>query len=284
MTDKREKVFLIGAGRSGTKFLRSCLSASDEVDSVPYDISYVWRYGNENIEHDEFLPENLDQKTRKWIVETLPDMTDTHKANARFIVEKSVPNTLRVSFINALFPNAKFIHLTRDGRAVIESSIRQWKSPADKNYLLNKLRYFPWKNYRYAFWYFWNLIKSKATGLPSIWGPRYRGIEKDIKNLSIEEVCAKQWSRCVDIADEQLNQIDDNRVYRVSFEELMSDSKVLLDLCEFIGMKDSSTVLEYFEKNVNRSNNQKSIDSLNTKSKVAIDKYAAESLRRLGYK
>ena len=59
--------FLIGAARSGTKFLRNCFSVSDEIEIVPYDIGYVWRYGNEKISHDELKPSDLDNKLKFWI-------------------------------------------------------------------------------------------------------------------------------------------------------------------------------------------------------------------------
>lgn len=284
MSGERCPIFLIGAGRSGTKFLRSCLSASSQVDSVPYDINYVWRYGNESKLNDEFMPKDLTPSIKRYIIKSLHSLTDTNKPQAKFLVEKSVPNTLRTLFINEIFPNAKFVHITRDGHAVIESSIRQWKRPASKAYLLKKLKYFPWSNYRYAIWFVWNLLKSKFTEQPAIWGPRYNGISEDVSDLTVEDVSAKQWSRCVDVADEQLNQLESSRVFKVSFEDLMDDSSIIAELCHFIGIDDINTVEQYFHKNVNRSNNEKSIKNLSPEAIEAINTYALDSLKRLGYK
>jgi hypothetical protein len=284
MSEERCPVFLIGAGRSGTKFLRSCLSVSSQVDSVPYDVNYVWRYGNENKRDDEFSPKDLTDPIKRYIIETLSSLTSTNKSQGKFLVEKSVPNTLKVSFINEIFPSAKFIHITRDGRAVIESSIRQWKQPPSKGYLLRKLKYFPWSNYRYAIWFVWNLLKSKLTEQPAIWGPRYKGINEDISELTLEDVSAKQWSKCVDIADEQLSLLESARVFKVSYEDLMDDSSIIADLCHFIGIDDIDIVEQYFQENVNRSNNEESIKNLSPEAIEAIDKYALDSLRRLGYK
>lgn len=283
MLSGRSPVFLIGAGRSGTKFLRECLSVSDQVDSVPYDINYVWRYGNENKSDDEFVLEDLTSEVKKYITKTLPSLTSTNKPQAKFLIEKSVPNTLRISFISEVFPNAKFIHITRDGRAVIESSIRQWKQPAGKSYLLRKLKYFPWRNYRYAVWFVLNVIKSKIINQPAIWGPRYKGINEDVLTHSVEAVAAKQWSICVDTADSQLGLIDKSLVYKVSFEDLMNNSSVINELCGFIGISDVDKVEQYFRENVVRSNNEKSIRKLGPIGLKAINDYALGSLKRLGY-
>lgn len=283
MSDVRCPVFLIGAGRSGTKFLRSCLSASNQVDSIPYDINYVWRYGNESKSDDEFTPADLSAEIKEYIIKTLPKLSATNKPQAKFLVEKSVPNTLRVSFLNKAYPEAKFINITRNGRAVVESSIRQWKQPTKKSYLMKKMRYFPWGNYRYAIWFLKNVLKSKISSEPSIWGPRYKGITEDITQLLLEEVAAKQWSRCVDVAENQLSRIESNRVLNITFEDFMNDPKVIDKLCDFIGIADVNNVSLYFQENVDRTINEKSFRNLSTTTSKAIDRYASESLKRLGY-
>jgi len=283
MRDERQPIFLIGAGRSGTKFLRACLSASSEVDSIPYDINYVWRYGNETIPHDELTVNEIDDAIRGHIRNALPKLVSINKSNAKFFIEKSVPNTLRVQFLKELFPEAKFIHLIRDGRAVIESSVRQWQNPVSKTYLFKKLKYFPWRNYRYAFWFVGNMLKSKITKEPASWGPRYKGIEDDLVTLTVEEICAKQWSVCVESAESDLAKLDAEQVYLTRFEDLMNDSKKIMDLCEFIGLTDKSQVLNYFEKHVIRDNNQKSLQSLSPQTQDAIDKFALPTLQKLGY-
>jgi len=283
MHDGRQPIFLIGAGRSGTKFLRTCLSESSEFDSIPYDVNYVWRYRNEAFSHDEFSVNEINDEVRKYIRTILPSLTSTHKATANFFLEKSVPNTLRVEFINELFPEAKFIHLIRDGRAVIESSVRQWKEPVGKAYLFKKLKYFPWRNYRYAFWFIGNILKSKMTNEPAMWGPRYKGIRDDALALTVEEVCAKQWAASVDRAYASLGKIEPDRVYTVRFEDLMNDSTKIIDLCRFIGVNEKMDILHYFEENVVRGNDQKSLQNLSPQIKTAIDKYALPTLQKLGY-
>ena len=140
---KREAppVLIIGAGRSGTKYLRSMLAASDEIAAVPYDVGYVWRTGNEDLPHDEISKVGVSERDAAWMRKTLPTLAEKKASEmARILVEKSVPNSLRVAMLHRVFPNARFLHLVRDGRAVTESALRQWQEPADSGYLLKKLR------------------------------------------------------------------------------------------------------------------------------------------------
>jgi hypothetical protein len=283
MSDLRKPIFIIGAARSGTKFLRACLAASNEIDEVPFDVSYVWRYGNETINHDQFSIADIRPNIKKYILETLPNLTVHKSDNSKYYVEKSVSNTLRVEFVNAVFPEAIFVHLIRDGRAVIESSIRQWNSSPEICYIFQKLKYFPWRNYRYAFWFLQNLVNSKINHKKPIWGPRYKEIEQDLKVLKTEEICAKQWAECIAIASKQLSQIDSDRVLTINFESFISEPKQLEILCDALLIKDKDKVIDYYVKNVQKNNNVKSINQLTTTAKNAIEKYAQPILNTLNY-
>ena len=244
----KNMIFLIGAARSGTKFLRDCLSASNQIEKIPYDIGYVWKYGNEKISHDELTVSDCNKKIKLWIRKTIPRLTKK-KSNTNFILEKTVSNSLRVSFVNSIFPDAKFIHIIRNGKDTIISSVNQWKTKPKKKYLIKKLHYFPIENYRYALSLVWNFLKSKIMRSINARGPKYKGIDNDLNNLTIEELCAKQWSRCVDLAEKQLKKINNDKVFIVRYEDIISDQKQIRNLCKFIGINDDINVIKFFKKN-----------------------------------
>ena len=250
-------IIIIGAGRSGTKFLRDMLGCSSEIGTIPYDVGYVWRYGNENFSSDEFTPNMATESVKKYVVETLPKLIDSNNSdeNLRMFIEKSVPNTLRPSFIKEIYPNAKFIHLIRDGRAVTESSIRMWSTSPNKGYFIKKLRYFPWSNYKYAIWYVKNNIKSIFSTRygQKIWGPRYHGIDKDIDIFPLEKVCARQWKRCVETALCQLNDFPKGSVLEVRYEDLISSQKCIEKICEFLEISDKKAVVDSYNKKIVRN-------------------------------
>ena len=152
-----DKVILIGAARSGTKFLRSLLGVDAKVGEVPYDVNYIWRYGNEAYP-DDALPVSLAAPRIKAYIRRLLSKQASMGTARSILVEKTVSNTLRIPFVREVFPEARFIHLIRSGRDVTESAMRMWLSPPDWRYLLQKARSFPVSNFGYAAWYLWNVV------------------------------------------------------------------------------------------------------------------------------
>ncbi|MFZ2507561.1 MAG: sulfotransferase, partial [Steroidobacteraceae bacterium] len=187
MSDRRRMLILICAARSGSKYLRDLLGVSAECAVVPYDINYVWRHGNDSAADDALPPEAAGERQTSYIRQVIPRMAGVrNKRDTRLVVEKTVSNSLRVPFVAQIFPDARYVHLVRDGRAVAESARRIWHEPQSNDYLLDKLRYFPLRNYRYAFWYLRNRLRM-ATGSsgPTVWGPRYPGIEQDLGSMDL---------------------------------------------------------------------------------------------------
>ena len=114
------------------------------------------------------------------------------------MLEKTVSNTLRMDLIRHVFPEAEFIYLERHGLDVVESSYRQWTMPVDRSYLLRKLRYFPAREWRYGLWFLRNMYRSSDS--PSVWGPRYPGIELELTEEGLPATVARQWKSSVEAA------------------------------------------------------------------------------------
>ncbi len=282
--DTLQPLFLIGAGRSGTKFVRDMLSASTEVAVVPFDVGYVWRTGNEDKPHDELPAAALTDDTRLYIRRVLGKLARLDASpSASILLEKSVPNSLRVEFIRAVYPDARFIHLIRDGRSVAESAIRQWQKPAESRYLLQKLRYFPWSNYRYAFWYLKNALLARLNNRVRIWGPRYLGMEEDIRVEPLETVCARQWKRCVMSSIDQLKSAPPEQVLQISYEELVADENVATSICDFAGINDKEAVLNFYRDKLIKGNDSKWHSNLSSQQKKLVLNEIDEMLVSLGY-
>jgi hypothetical protein len=216
-----DPVILIGAARSGTKLLRDLLALHPELSAVPYDINYVWLPGG-GAAHDEQQSAEATPAVRKRIARYV----GRFGGPGRRVVEKTVGNTLRVGYVNAVLPQSRFIHLVRDGRDVVASSYEQWRRPADGRYVLRKALSFPiLLAPRYAGRYLaaagrkWVLGQTRSAP----WGPRYRGIQQDLREHALIEVCARQWVRCVSKANVELGQLDPARVHLVRYDELVGD-------------------------------------------------------------
>lgn len=246
-------VLILGAARSGTKFLRRLLAASRACRVIPHGISHVWRYGNHHHPDDAIPASRCTERIAHHIRKDLLRLaTVTPDDPAMYLVEKSSANTLRVRFVAALLPDARYIHLVRDGRDVAASAYQRWTAPVDPAYLLRKLRLLSLSNIRFGLWYLRNVARGRLRGSrsPAIWGPRYPGIQTDVASLPTLEVCAKQWSACVEAALDGLDAIPAERQITISYEDLATDAGVIASVAAFLQVPDPQAILAAYHRTV----------------------------------
>lgn len=238
-----QPVIIIGAARSGTKFFRDLLGSSEDVAVVPYDINYVWRHGNESLPHDELTPQSLTPRTARHIRSSIERLAERNAGRKPLLVEKTVSNSVRIDFVRAVYPDAKIIHLERNGLDAVESTYRQWTESPDHSYLLQKLRYFPFREWRYALWFARNTLQRGDD--VGVWGVRYDGIDADLERLDVAEVCAHQWRRAND-QWQQRSAIPELEL-ECRYADLFSDPDTELSrVCEFLSI-DTAPVAERFK-------------------------------------
>jgi hypothetical protein len=227
--------FLVGAARSGTKILRDTLGLLPGVAVVPYDMNFVWRIGNDALEHDELVPGSVSERDRRRIRRLIGGSAVGHG----LVLEKTVSNALRVDFVRWIHPEARFIHLVRDGVDVVESVMRQWDAPADWRYLARKVRAVPVSaSPRYALHYARSLVDRRRGGGTGVtWGPRYPGIDDDMMHAPLSVVCARQWAACVERALDAFERMPSPDVVTVRYEDLVVDPQgVLGGLTDFLDL------------------------------------------------
>ena len=238
MEDDRT-VVIIGAARSGTKILRDLIATLPGVAKVSYDVNYLWRLGNESVTHDELDPLMATDEVRARIVERL----DNFRGGKPVLVEKTVSNTLRVPFVRAVLPHARYIHLIRDGRDAAESAYRQWTGGTDWRYVLSKARSFPLRDAPiYALRYAASIVRRSAPGQKrvAVWGPRYDGIDADLRTYDLVEVCARQWARCVARSIAALDSVPVEQLITIRYEDFVRSPRRHLDLlADFIDVDAS---------------------------------------------
>jgi hypothetical protein len=256
-------VLIIGAARSGTKILRDVLTDASGVGCVPYDIGFVWRYGNERVPHDVLDPATVTPRIQRFVRRYV----DRYARSGRdVVIEKTVGNTLRVPFVHALMPDAAFVHLLRDGTDVAESARRQWLAAPDRGYLLRKVRHFPLRlipfyGPEYALAQLSLLrrvqpvdsredppggsVQSRGDtpraprGKVATWGPRYPGIDDDLASHDLLTVCARQWRASVECATRDLAQVS-TLVVDIRYEDLVSEPLATLgELMDRLGLPAS---------------------------------------------
>lgn len=243
-------IIIVGAARSGTKFLRDILASGSGTRAVPYDVNYVWRYGVGWNSDDRLTPDRLSGRQVTFVRRTLPQIAKLR--NGEVLIEKTVATTLRVPYAHAVFPEARFVHLVRDGRDVVESAMRQWVAPPDWRALFIKLRGIPVRNIDYALWFAGNTIAGLGAGRKGgkIWGPRYPGIERDALTRPLVEVCSLQWKNSVGFASDELLQLPTNQVFQIRYEDLVSSPDALGELVAALELPDRESILANYRARV----------------------------------
>jgi hypothetical protein len=263
----RPPVIILGAARSGTKLLRRLVASSGRYAEIPFDVNYIWRFGNETCRHDVLTPDMLREKIRKFVRARLQKIA-FHAAGGSIrrkwrpaaavvqlpFVEKTVSNVLRVPYVKALYPEAKYVAIVRDGRDVAESAARCWREPPAAGYLLAKLRTFPWLRCApYGAKYAINVARRRL-GLDShlrTWGPRYPEIDADLQQLNLLQVCARQWAASVENYERSRSLFAAQQLFELRYEALVQDTpKVIGDLCTFLCIDNRRAVLEYARQTI----------------------------------
>lgn len=218
-------LIIIGAGRSGTNMLRDIIINIDGFETWDCDeINPIWRHGNRNFSTDILKPEHATKRVRNYIQKRFDQLQK--QTNAKFVVEKTCANSLRLEYVHEIFPNAKFIIINRDGRDVVLSAMKRWNSKLDLRYTLKKIRYVPLIDMFYYISKFgFNRVKRffKREESLSFWGPIYDGISQDVEKLSLMEVCANQWKHCVKNTNADRKLVPEANILDIRYEEFVND-------------------------------------------------------------
>jgi len=284
-TSINHPVIILGAARSGTKILRATIASSSDFVCIPYDINYVWKYKNYHVNHDELIPDNLNNKIIEYIHKQFFRIIK-NKKNKK-MVEKTVSNSLRVDFVKKVFPDCKFIHIIRDGRDVAESSRRCWDAPLELNYLIKKALNFPLKDApKYAIQFIKYNLNKFAFSKKKIksWGPRFNGIDDIVKTHSLIELCGIQWLRCVESTLKSLEKLSRDEYIQIKYEDLVQNpTKELRKIANFLEIRDFYSIKKFADKEIKSDNVGKWKKTLSEEEKRLLIPHIQSMLKRFNY-
>jgi len=262
-----QPVVIIGAPRSGTNMLRDVLSRIPRIGTWPCDeINYIWRHGNIRHPSDVFSVELARPEVVKYIRNQFNNFSSGRSLD--YVLEKTCANSLRISFVDRVLPEAKYIFIVRDGRDVVASAMNRWKAELNLNYILAKARYVPISDFAYyASRYFTNRVYrliSKEQRLSS-WGPSLHDMASIQTRHSLAEVCAIQWSECVKQSDIGFKKISNDRVHKITYENFVTNpEKELKRISGFLGIDLPGNELTQIIGHVSSKSIGKGADELGT--------------------
>lgn len=133
MIDK--KIFVIGSGRCGITWIGRWLRQHPETFGGPethiftilqHLLNPEWNQGILSWVEEDVVIQNLRQ-----CVTNVFEQCRFRKPNQESLVEHSWIHYKSKSFIKQIFPDAKFVHIYRDGRNVVESKLRAGGTPEE---------------------------------------------------------------------------------------------------------------------------------------------------------
>lgn len=221
-------VVIIGAGRSGTNALRDALTRLPGFVTWPCDeINPIWRHGNLDWPDDEIPSERATPVVRQSIRKAFRQIW-RQQGRPDFIVEKTCANALRVSFVDAVLPEARYINIVRNGFDIVASARKRWRGELEVpglSYYLAKARYAPLSDLpRYAVSALKNRVAIKLGKQEHFdsWGPRFAGIDA-LSGAPLDEIVARQWAACVSSSDRAFANMAPRRVFQVRYEDFTAD-------------------------------------------------------------
>jgi hypothetical protein len=161
-------IFIVGARRSGTYWLQRIVSAHPNVSAIPtethlfYGVLPLFKI----LQHSVRSSTHMVYADRDAVLDAVRDLCDVVFAGylepgADRLVERTPFHAFHLDLINEVYPDARFVHIVRDGRDVARSIVAQgWRrGPKDIEGAAGE-----WRD---------AILAARAAGLPA---ERYREV------------------------------------------------------------------------------------------------------------
>lgn len=200
-----DPIFVVGCSRSGTTVTYETISASPKLLAIGYEIPQFWNslwgpHAN-NWQSEAAGAEHAKTEHRNAALRFF-----YQRIGAGRVVDKTCINVMRIAYLHALFPDASFVFIQRDGRDNVSSMIDGWRENGHFG-LRQFLGPFPCDvaiaNGAFDEWSFF---------LPPGW--------RDYNHASLEEACAYQWIIANRMALDASSAIPATQWIRIRYEDI----------------------------------------------------------------
>lgn len=271
---------------------------SEWVGSAPgvvewYEPNQLWRVGSAYRGDDSVPAENATPFVKKWIRGKFLRFQESHEG--RRIIEKSPPNVLRVKFVREIFPEAKIIHVYRDGRAALRSQIEKYKTfesytITDSNTvtrlrtMLSLVPFWEWPAYTPRF--FEGVTRRYVSRRQGVkwFGVRYPGWREDAERMSVTQLAAKQWVVAVETALRDLGEFPAGSWLSLKYEDVVAEPAAWFRrICEYCEIETNEQYLQKVTGEIHTQSLAKWKSELSEDVLAEAMPIMEPTLRRLGY-
>lgn len=244
-------VFIVGSPRSGTTILGEILDKHRAIAQW-YEPYFMWDRHFRNAPDDVRTAADATPKIKKQIHRSFSRYR--RKSGKKIIVDKSPRNSLKIPFILEIFPNARFIHILRDGRdatlsihkeflrrmsivsnpdkgnrfqyAGAVAVVREWLGR--QPFLFDKMSALWFETHGHIFNKNMHLNRLRWKGQVG-WGPRFKNWHSIIGRMSQLQFSALQWKECVESILRFWPEIPAGNKIEIRYETLLEKPRETLD-------------------------------------------------------
>lgn len=237
----KRPVFILGCGRSGTTILGMALSKHSSITYLNerrdlwaevYPATDIWTHQATSRNGKINLTSEDTNKAKSLMLRKL-FYRETVKTSRPLLVEKLPINNFRVDFIYSIFPDARFIHIYRNGLEVARSvqklsEMNQWFGTNE----------YKWEQLiKYA-------RKAKATeNLPELCGNNY------YKGLL-------EWRLGTESVVNFLGALQDDKYMEISYAKFVDEPVgVIKKIFSYLQISNDPQVIDFVNKKVSRRTN-----------------------------
>lgn len=276
-------IILLGFHRSGTTLLGRIFSQHPQV-AYWSEPRHVWMRDFIYRKHDVLTAADATPRVAGAIERQFEQFLKD-EGGIRF-AEKTPSNMVRLPFIRRAFPDARVIHIIRDGRASTLSTLDVLERPARNGVVTKRARSTPLWHYPAYIPKAWrNVIRPRLPGgsIP-YWGPRIPGLRRRARTLSKAELCAWQWQQTLNIALEDACGWPSDQYREWRYEALVTNPvEVVRQMFEFAELDLSNDIESWLVETIHTDSLEKWKRGLSEEQIARIVPHLEPLLSQLGY-
>ena len=196
-------IFLIGCPRSGTSILLRALLESPSLRSIQSEGHILWdayhHVRERDWESDALGAKDVLPREREYIYAAVRLFV-----RQRRFVDKTPESCLRISYLDALFPDATFVFLRRRAADNVNSLMEGWRA---------RPRFVTYR------------LPQRLEGLGPLSGTTWSFVLipgwRDLRSAPLEEICARQYVACNEAALSARARLATDRWIDVAHEDLI---------------------------------------------------------------
>lgn len=237
-SDLKPPIILFGNTRSGTGIVQKLVSAHPDVVRWR-EPRTLWLYGDPGRPHDEFDESDATDKVKSYIRRQF--LTYQKQHGNCIVMEKTPANILKLPYVRAIFPEATCLFIVRNPFSFISSVELKWQRPVRRNGIVRRVKSTPTTQLHH---YLGRFIRERfgkqilRRKYLSVWGPRYKRMDEDLKTNDLLTVIARQWSRCSSKAEKDLAHFEPGQVLKFRYEDFVEEPVCHLErICAHCGLE-----------------------------------------------